>query len=121
MFLDFANFGSTPSADNPKEVSMAKGSRSAGGRSTASRGSSGTSAGSSATRSTNSRMWSQPATARQIAALNSTGNFDGKYYSKGRAGQTIGQSVRPATAARARLPAQVAPRSTPSLTKCLNT
>ena len=74
---------------------MAKGSRSAGGRSTASsRGSSRTSAGSSATRSSNSRMWSQPATARQIAALKSTGNFDGKYYSKGRAGQTIGQSVR---------------------------
>lgn len=39
-------------------------------------------------------MWSQPATARQIAALKSTGNFDGKYYSKGRAGQTIGESVR---------------------------
>src|SRR5690606_10754743 len=36
----------------------------------------------------------QPATATQIAALKSTGNFDGKYYSKGRAGQTIGQSVR---------------------------
>ena len=39
-------------------------------------------------------MWSQPATAKQIAALKSSGNFDGKYYSKGRAGQTIGQSVR---------------------------
>ncbi|WP_313600946.1 S1 RNA-binding domain-containing protein [Aeromicrobium phoceense] len=85
-------------ADVPKEMSMAKGSRSAGGRSTASsRGSSRTSAGSSATRSSNSWMWSQPATARQIAVLKSTGNFDGKYYSKGRAGQTIGESVRRGT------------------------
>ena len=72
---------------------MAKGSGSAGGRRT------GTSRPSSristaAARSSNSDMWSQPATARQIAALKSNGNFDGKYYSKGRAGQTIGQSVR---------------------------
>lgn len=74
---------------------MAKVSRSAGGRSTtSSRGSSRTSAGSSATGSSNSRMWSQPATGRQIAALKATGSFDGKYYSKGRAGQTIGESVR---------------------------
>lgn len=74
---------------------MAKGSRSAGGGSTGSfRGSSRTPASSSATRSSRSRMWSQPATARQIAALKSTGDFDGKYYSKGRAGQSIGQSVR---------------------------
>lgn len=74
---------------------MAKGSRSAGGRSTASsRGSSRTFVSSSTTRSSNSRMWSEPATARQIAVLKSTGNFDGQYYSKGRAGQTIGQSVR---------------------------
>ncbi|RNM12999.1 S1 RNA-binding domain-containing protein [Nocardioides pocheonensis] len=74
---------------------MARGSRSSGGRSTASyRGSSRSSASSSSTRSSNSRMWSQPATAKQIAALKASGNFDGKYYSKGRAGQTIGQSVR---------------------------
>lgn len=39
-------------------------------------------------------MWSEPATARQIAALKANGNFDGKYYSKGRAGETIGGSVR---------------------------
>lgn len=41
-------------------------------------------------------MWNQPATARQIAALKANGNFDGKYYSKGRAGQTIGESTRSA-------------------------
>lgn len=74
---------------------MAKGSWPAGGRSTgSSRGSSSVSASSSSTRSANSRMWSQPATPRQIAALKSNGNFDGNYYSKGRAGQTIGRSVR---------------------------
>ena len=74
---------------------MAKGTRSAGGRTTGSfRGSSRMPASSPATRSSNSRMWSQPATARQITALKTTGNFDGKYYSKGRAGQTIGESVR---------------------------
>ena len=74
-------------------VEMAKGSGSAGGRSTsASRGSSPIST--SASRSSNSRMWSQPATAKQIGALKANGNFDGKYYSKGRAGQSIGQSVR---------------------------
>lgn len=39
-------------------------------------------------------MWNQPATARQIAALKASGNFDGKYYSRGRAGQTIGESRR---------------------------
>ncbi|MCW3159473.1 S1 RNA-binding domain-containing protein [Micropruina sonneratiae] len=39
-------------------------------------------------------MWSQPATPKQIAALKAHGNHDGKYYSKGRAGQTIGESVR---------------------------
>lgn len=41
-------------------------------------------------------MWSQPATAKQIAALKAHGNLEGKYYSKGRAGQTIGQSIRSA-------------------------
>lgn len=51
------------------------------------------------TSSSNSRMWSQPATAKQIAALKAHGNFDGKYYSKGRAGQTIGQTVRTAGSA----------------------
>lgn len=70
---------------------MAKGSRSAGGRST---GSSRGFSRASASSSSNSRMWSRPATTRQIAALKSNGNFDGKFYSKGRAGQTIGQSVR---------------------------
>lgn len=39
-------------------------------------------------------MWSHPATAKQIAALRANGNFDGKYYSKGRAGQAIGESAR---------------------------
>lgn len=42
----------------------------------------------------NSQIWCQPATAKQIAALKANGNFDGKYYSKGRAAQTIGDSVR---------------------------
>lgn len=50
--------------------------------------------GSSARTAANSRMWSQPATAKQIAALKESGNFDGKYYSKGRAGQKIGDSIR---------------------------
>ena len=45
-------------------------------------------------------MWSQPATPRQLAALKSNGNYDGKYYSKGRAGQTIGESVRAAGASK---------------------
>lgn len=49
---------------------------------------------SSAWRSSNSRMWSQPATAKQIDALRANGNFDGNYYSKGRAGQAIGESAR---------------------------
>ncbi len=38
--------------------------------------------------------WSRPATGRQIAALKAHGNYDGKYYSAGRASQTIGRSVR---------------------------
>ena len=45
-------------------------------------------------------MWSQPATARQVAALKANGNHDGKFYRKGRAGQTIGESVRAAGTAR---------------------
>lgn len=45
-------------------------------------------------RAANTRMWSQPATPNQIAALQAHGNYDGKYYSKGRAGQTIGASAR---------------------------
>ncbi|GHT79915.1 hypothetical protein FACS1894104_5210 [Actinomycetota bacterium] len=44
----------------------------------------------------NSRMWRQPATAKQIATLKRFGNYDGKYFSKGRAGQTIGNSKRAA-------------------------
>lgn len=54
------------------------------------------SAGSSSQSSSNSRMWSKPASPRQRAALKANGNDDGKYYSKGRAGQTIGKSVRSA-------------------------
>lgn len=57
-------------------------------------GGSGRPANSSSRGSSNSRMWSQPATARQLAALKANGNHDGKFYSKGRAGQTIGDSVR---------------------------
>ena len=74
---------------------MTKGSGSSASRSSgASRSGSRTPAVISSSRSSNSRMWSQPATAKQIAALKANCNFDGKYYSKGRAGQTIGQSVR---------------------------
>lgn len=72
--------------------SAARGSSSGGG--TAAQSASGGSA--SAQRAANSRMWSQPATAKQIAALEAHGHHDGKYYSKGRAGQTIGESVRTA-------------------------
>ena len=50
---------------------------------------------SSSRSSSNSRMWSQPATPRQRAALKANGNDDGKYYSEGR-GQTIAESVRSA-------------------------
>lgn len=42
-----------------------------------------------ARRSSSSR-WSRPATGKQIAALKSHGNYDGKYYSMGRASQAIG-------------------------------
>ncbi len=47
-----------------------------------------------AQRAANTRMWSQPATTAQIAALKAHGNYDGSYYSKGRAGQAIGESAR---------------------------
>lgn len=43
-----------------------------------------------ARRSSSSR-WSRPATGKQIAALKSHGNYDGKYYSMGRASQAIGR------------------------------
>lgn len=39
-----------------------------------------------------SARWSRPATGRQIAALKAHGNYDGKYYSMGRASQAIGRS-----------------------------
>lgn len=81
-----------------REFIMAKASSARGGGS--SRGSSGSSSrGASSRASSNSRMWSQPATPRQISALKANGNYDGKYYSKGRAGQTIGESVRTAGSA----------------------
>lgn len=76
-------------------MAKASSSRAAG----SSRGASDSSGGSAARNSANSRMWSQPATARQISALKSHGNFDGKFYSKGRAGQAIGESVRAAGSA----------------------
>lgn len=44
-----------------------------------------------ARRSSSSR-WSRPATGKQIAALKAHGNYDGKYYSMGRASQEIGGS-----------------------------
>lgn len=54
-----------------------------------------TSRGSSpAQRAANTRMWTQPATTAQIAALQAHGNYDGKYYSKGRAGQAIAEAAR---------------------------
>ena len=89
---------------------MAKGSGSSGSRGGSSRGggsgsSRGSASGSGSTSggrpsggSSNSKMWNQPATARQIAALKANGNFDGKFYSKGRAGQAIGESARAAGA-----------------------
>lgn len=40
-----------------------------------------------------SGRWSRPATGRQIAALKARGNYDGKYYSMGRASQVIGKSA----------------------------
>lgn len=46
-----------------------------------------------ARRSSSSR-WSRPATGKQIAALKAHGNYDGKYYSIGRASQAIGSSSR---------------------------
>ena len=71
---------------------MTKGSRSNGGRAgKSSRG--GSTSGQSAA---NTRMWGKPASAKQISALKVNGNFDGKYYSGGRAGQTIGESKRAA-------------------------
>ena len=42
-----------------------------------------------ARRSSSSR-WSRPATGKQIAALKAHGNYDGKYYSMGRASRAIG-------------------------------
>lgn len=50
-----------------------------------------------ARRSGNSN-WSRPATGRQIAALKAHGNYDGKYFSAGRASQTIGRSLGSKTA-----------------------
>lgn len=44
-----------------------------------------------ARRSSSSR-WSRPATGKQIAALKAHGDYDGKYYSMGRASQAIGGS-----------------------------
>lgn len=46
-----------------------------------------------ARRSSSSR-WSRPATGKQIAALKAHGSYDGKYYSMGRASQSIGGSAR---------------------------
>ena len=48
-----------------------------------------------------SGMWGRPATANQIAALKAHGNFDGAYYSMGRASQAISASVQAAGAATA--------------------
>ncbi len=42
------------------------------------------------TRRSSSSRWSRPATGKQIAALKAHGNYDGKYYSMGRASQAIG-------------------------------
>ncbi|WP_166791462.1 hypothetical protein [Cryobacterium sp. Hh38] len=38
-------------------------------------------------------MWTQPATPKQLAALQAGGNHDGKYYSKARASRTIGGAM----------------------------
>lgn len=85
-----------PRTNGSRGSNSSGGNRSAGSRSgTRSNGSSG-GRSLSGQRAANSRMWSQPATAAQIAALKANGNYDGQYYSKGRAGQTIGESVRAA-------------------------
>lgn len=52
-----------------------------------------------ARRSSSSR-WSRPATGKQIAALKSHGNYDGKYYSMGRASRAIGGSGKGASSGR---------------------
>ncbi|SEN21564.1 hypothetical protein E3O25_02815 [Cryobacterium sp. TMT1-3] len=44
-------------------------------------------------RRSSSNRWSRPATGKQIAALKSGGSYDGKYYSMGRASQSIGGSA----------------------------
>lgn len=120
---------------------MATGSGSSGGRGRSRSGGSGSSKGaggsgsgagsgssqrsgsggsSSGQRVSNSRMWSQPATARQIAALKANGNFDGNYYSKGRAGQTIGESVRSTAGASGSAFSTPQQRSSPSAALGLN-
>lgn len=59
-----------------------------------SKGSSYSSRGSYGTKGSNSAMWGRPASGKHISALKSHSNYDGKYYSAGRAGETIGKSVR---------------------------
>lgn len=64
------------------------GARAAGGHRAAS------SSGRTPRAAANTRMWSEPATGKQIAALRANGIHDGKYYSKGRAGEAIGAAIR---------------------------
>ena len=45
------------------------------------------------TRRSSSNRWSRPATGKQIAALKAHGNYDGKYYSMGRASSAIGAGL----------------------------
>ena len=77
--------------------SSRRSSASEGSKTGSGAGASSTGGSSSAQRAANSRMWSRPATAKQIATLKANGTFDGEYYSSGRAGQTIGESARAAS------------------------
>lgn len=92
------SYRGSSSAGGSRGGSYSSGASSKGGSGSRAGGSSSgrsSAGGSSPARSAaNTRMWSQPATPKQIAALKAHGNHDGKYYSKGRAGQTIGESVR---------------------------
>ncbi|GHS89027.1 hypothetical protein FACS189487_08480 [Campylobacterota bacterium] len=46
----------------------------------------------------NNEAWSKPSTPAQRTYLKSNGLFDGKYYSRGRAGEVIGNDVRSSSA-----------------------
>jgi hypothetical protein len=77
-----------------KDYGRAGVSTSASGASAAGGHRAASSSGRASRAAANTRMWSEPATGKQIAALRRNGIHDGKYYSKGRAGEAIGTSIR---------------------------